>query len=83
MHPETSEEEVRSLFAQYGTIESVKACIYLFLVYNNSQLLPAKNCAFIKYDELSDSMRAYQMLYNGVPCHGNTLKIGWGKVQFK
>jgi RNA recognition motif-containing protein len=61
----TTEEEIRGLFSQFGTIERIK-------------VLSQKNCAFVDFQVLDHALAAKQAL-NGVPFKSGQLRINFGK----
>ncbi|KAH3766823.1 rna binding protein jsn1 [Pelomyxa schiedti] len=66
LHPETTDDELRSTFSSFGLIDSVK-------------LLPQKNCCFIKFEDIPSCIRAYHAM-QGHSIHGQPVKLGWGKA---
>ncbi len=63
------EDEVRSLFMQYGMVESMKT-------------LPHKNCAFVNFSSKEDAWRCMtSSMRQGMYLGGVQLKTGWGKPQ--
>eukprot|EP01118_Nematostelium_gracile_P008347 TRINITY_DN2766_c0_g1_i2.p1 TRINITY_DN2766_c0_g1~~TRINITY_DN2766_c0_g1_i2.p1 ORF type:complete len:542 (+),score=168.79 TRINITY_DN2766_c0_g1_i2:74-1627(+) len=67
IHPDTTESELHSAFQPFGLIEHVK-------------ILPAKNCAFVRFIELDAAIRAHSQMF-GFTVHGQQVKIGWGKTE--
>jgi len=67
INPDTTEGELTAAFAPYGMIEHVK-------------ILPAKNCAFVRFVELDAAIRAHSGMF-GATIHGQQIKIGWGKAE--
>ncbi|KYR01462.1 hypothetical protein DLAC_01443 [Tieghemostelium lacteum] len=65
VHPDTTEEELKSLFSQYGYLESVK------IIHN-------KQCAFITFSDVQSSMKAQQAL-NNYNHKGFPFRLGFGK----
>lgn len=60
-----TEEQLRGVFAPYGSIEAIK-------------VLSAKNCAFVHFHSLEDAQAARQAL-NGRALADRTMRINYGK----
>ncbi|EGC32172.1 hypothetical protein DICPUDRAFT_38760, partial [Dictyostelium purpureum] len=67
VHPDSSEDEIRGLFSQFGYIQAIK-------------IIPAKQCAFITFGDVNAAIAAQYNL-NGTPIRGYPLKLGFGKVE--
>ncbi|KAN0050578.1 hypothetical protein ACTA71_003713 [Dictyostelium dimigraforme] len=67
INPESTEEEVRHLFSQFGYLQAIK-------------ILPNKQCAFITYADVNCAIQA-QFNLNGNIFKGLPLKLGFGKVE--
>lgn len=92
VHPDTSESELHSAFASFGMLESVKVqlnsarkayCILLLFsicTHQLSQIVANKNCAFVRYYDVETATKAYHGMARA-QFHGQTVKIGWGKVR--
>jgi len=65
--PQTSDNDLQSMVSRFGPIESVK-------------ILPAKNCAFVKFADIDAAIAAHSAL-QGAILHGQHLKVGWGKPE--
>lgn len=63
--PNTTEDELKSLFERFGRIERIK-------------LLPIKNCAFINFTDVPSASRAKSEM-TGVAFKGQNLKIDFGR----
>ncbi|KAM9987592.1 hypothetical protein ACTFIZ_000101 [Dictyostelium cf. discoideum] len=67
INPESTEEEVRHLFSQFGYLQAIK-------------IIPNKQCAFITFADVNCAIQA-QFNLNGTIFRGLPLKLGFGKVE--
>ncbi|OMH82568.1 Pumilio domain-containing protein [Zancudomyces culisetae] len=67
--PNTTAGSLRQLFEQFGAVESAR-------------ILTQKNCGFVNFERLEDSVRAKQAT-NGKELDGMVLRIGYAKVPLK
>jgi RNA recognition motif-containing protein len=63
----TTEDDLTKFFGCFGTLDNVK-------------LLPAKNCAFIRYNTIPEAIAAYHGMSNKI-INGNQIRVGWGKTE--
>jgi RNA recognition motif-containing protein len=63
----TTEDDLTKFFGCFGTLDNVK-------------LLPAKNCAFIRYNSIPEAIAAYHGMTNKI-INGNQIRVGWGKTE--
>jgi len=63
----TTEDDLTKFFGCFGTLDNVK-------------LLPAKNCAFIRYTTIPEAIAAFHGMANKI-INGNQIRVGWGKTE--
>eukprot|EP01120_Amphizonella_sp_Union-15-10_P012438 TRINITY_DN5519_c0_g2_i1.p1 TRINITY_DN5519_c0_g2~~TRINITY_DN5519_c0_g2_i1.p1 ORF type:complete len:639 (+),score=147.82 TRINITY_DN5519_c0_g2_i1:61-1977(+) len=63
--PSTTEDQIRSTFIQFGSIEKIR-------------VLPGKNCAFVNFADLNAALEAKKRMQGHV-LNGRNLKINFGK----
>jgi len=64
--PDTSEDEIRGAFVQFGEITRIK-------------VLPHKNCAFVNFRDLEKALIARRQMNGNFTLRGNVIKVNFGR----